>query len=76
MLVGLIQTDQWVRGHAKENKGRTIDEYLAEMGKRVPLGRVGTAEEFANMILFLASDAGSYVTGTAINVDGGMCPVV
>jgi NAD(P)-dependent dehydrogenase (short-subunit alcohol dehydrogenase family) len=76
VLVGLIQTDQWVRGHAKENKGRTLEEYLAEMAVRVPLGRVGTAEEFANMILFLASDAGSYVTGTAINVDGGMCPVV
>jgi len=76
VLVGLIQTDQWVRGHAKENKGRTIEEYLAEMAVRVPLGRIGTAEEFANMILFLASDAGSYVTGTAINVDGGMCPVV
>ncbi len=76
VLVGLIQTDQWVRGHAKENKGRTLDEYLAEMATRVPMGRVGTAEEFANMILFLASDAGSYVTGTAINVDGGMCPVV
>jgi NAD(P)-dependent dehydrogenase (short-subunit alcohol dehydrogenase family) len=45
------------------------------MAKRVPLGRVGTAEEFANMILFLASDAGSFVTGTAINVDGGMIPV-
>jgi NAD(P)-dependent dehydrogenase (short-subunit alcohol dehydrogenase family) len=76
VLVGLIQTDQWVRGHAKENKGRTMEEYLAEMAVRVPLGRIGTAEEFANMILFLASDAGSYVTGTAINVDGGMCPVV
>jgi 3-oxoacyl-[acyl-carrier protein] reductase len=76
VLVGLIQTDQWVRGHAQENKGRTIDEYLAEMAVRVPMGRVGTAEEFANMVLFLASDAGSYVTGTAINVDGGMCPVV
>jgi 3-oxoacyl-[acyl-carrier protein] reductase len=76
VLVGLIQTDQWVRGHAKENKGRTIDEYLSEMAVRVPMGRIGTAEEFANMVLFLASNAGSYVTGTAINVDGGMCPVV
>jgi NAD(P)-dependent dehydrogenase (short-subunit alcohol dehydrogenase family) len=76
VLVGLIQTDQWVRGHAAENKGRTLDEYLGEMAKRVPLGRIGTAEEFANMILFLASDAGSYVTGAAINVDGGMIPVV
>lgn len=76
VLVGFIATDQWVRGHAKENKGRTLDEYLAEMGQRIPLGRVGTAEEFANMIAFLASDAGSYVTGTAINVDGGFCPVV
>jgi NAD(P)-dependent dehydrogenase (short-subunit alcohol dehydrogenase family) len=76
VLVGLIQTDQWVRGHANENKGRTFEEYLSEMAGRIPLGRVGTAEEFANMILFLASDAGSYVTGTAINVDGGMCPVV
>jgi 3-oxoacyl-[acyl-carrier protein] reductase len=76
VLVGLIQTDQWIRGHAKENKGRTYEEYIAEMGKRLPMGRVGTAEEFANMVLFLASDAGSFVTGTAINVDGGMCPVV
>ena len=76
VLVGLIQTDQWVRGHASENKGRSYDEYIAEMGQRIPMKRVGTAEEFANMILFLASDAGSYVTGTAINVDGGFCPVV
>ena len=42
----------------------------------LPTGRLGTAEEFANMACFLASDAGSYITGAAINVDGGLCPVL
>jgi 3-oxoacyl-[acyl-carrier protein] reductase len=42
----------------------------------LPLGRMGRAEEFANVACFLASDAGSYVTGTAINVDGGMSPAM
>jgi 3-oxoacyl-[acyl-carrier protein] reductase len=60
----------------RRGKGRSYEDYIGDMAKRVPLGRVGTAEEFANMILFLVSGAGSYVTGTAINVDGGMIPVV
>jgi 3-oxoacyl-[acyl-carrier protein] reductase len=76
LLVGNIESNQWVKRHAAEGKGRSLEAYYAEMGKRVPMGRVGTAEEFANMALFLASDAGSYITGTAINVDGGMSPVV
>jgi NAD(P)-dependent dehydrogenase (short-subunit alcohol dehydrogenase family) len=37
---------------------------------------MGDAQEFANMACFLASDAASYVTGTAINLDGGKSPVV
>lgn len=76
VLVGRIESDQWVQRHAKENKGRTMADFYAEMGGIVPMGRVGTAEEFANMVCFLASDQGSYITGTAINIDGGMCPVV
>jgi NAD(P)-dependent dehydrogenase (short-subunit alcohol dehydrogenase family) len=76
LLVGRIESDQWVRRHAKENIGRSLGDYYAEMGKMIPLGRLGTAEEFANMALFLASDAGSYITGTAINIDGNLCPVV
>lgn len=76
LLVGRIESDQWVRRHAKEGKGRALADYYAEMGKSIPLGRIGTAAEFAGLALFLASDAGSYITGTAINVDGGLSPVV
>jgi NAD(P)-dependent dehydrogenase (short-subunit alcohol dehydrogenase family) len=49
---------------------------MKERAKEIPLGRVGKAEEFANMACLLVSDAGSYITGTAINVDGGRSPVV
>jgi len=41
------------------------------MGKAIPLRRTGTPDEMANMIVFLASDAASYVTGQTIAVDGG-----
>ena len=74
--VGLIKSEQHELRHARENPGYTLEARYADMGTRIPLGRVGTAEEFANVALFLASDAGSYVTGTSINVDGGLSPVV
>jgi 3-oxoacyl-[acyl-carrier protein] reductase len=74
LLVGLIASDQHVQRILKE--GGDVAAGLKEMGKRTPLGRIGEAEEFANVACLLASDAGSFVTGTAINVDGGMSPVV
>jgi len=74
--VGLIDSDQWVRRHAQQKTGQSYDGFLAEMGKGIPMGRVGTAEEFANVACFLASDAAGYVTGTAINVDGNLSPVM
>ena len=74
--VGLIESDQWVRRHADKRSNQPYADFLADMGKGIPMGRVGTAEEFANIACFLASDAASYVTGTAINVDGNLSPVV
>jgi 3-oxoacyl-[acyl-carrier protein] reductase len=77
MLVGLIDSDQWQRRHkTAAGAGKTYEEFLAGMAGRIPLGRMGKAEEFARMACFLCSDAGSFITGVAINVDGGASPVV
>ena len=76
MLVGLIVSDQWVRRHSQKAPDTDFDAFTRDLAKGVPLGRMGTAEEFANLACFLASDQGSYITGTAINVDGGRSPVV
>ena len=77
MLVGLIESDQWARRHkTAAGAGKTYEEFLKGMAGRIPLGRMGKAEEFARMACFLCSDAGSFITGVAINVDGGASPVV
>lgn len=76
MLVGIIESDQWVRRHAADNRGLSWEEWKAEQGRTVPLGRIGKSEEFAAQALLLASEMGGYITGTAINVDGGKSPVV
>ncbi len=72
--VGKIESDQWVRRAAKD--GKPLDQLYDDMGKELPMGRMGKAEEFAAAACFLASDAGSYICGAAINVDGGLSPVV
>jgi NAD(P)-dependent dehydrogenase (short-subunit alcohol dehydrogenase family) len=76
LCTGLLVSEQWERRHAATAGETTFDEFVVSMGRRVPLGRMGNPEEFANLACFLASDAASYLTGTAINVDGGLCPVV
>ena len=74
VCIGLIRAGQHERKAAKA--GVDVESTYAEMGARIPLGRVGLAEEVANVITFLASDAASYVTGTSINLDGGTSAVL
>jgi 3-oxoacyl-[acyl-carrier protein] reductase len=74
MLVGIIAADQHVQ--RAKRMGVPLADYMDRFAKETPIGRVGKPEEFANLACLLASDAGSYITGTAINVDGGRSPVV
>jgi NAD(P)-dependent dehydrogenase (short-subunit alcohol dehydrogenase family) len=46
------------------------------MAARVPLGRMGEAEDYADLVAFLVSERATFITGAAINLDGGMSPVV
>jgi 3-oxoacyl-[acyl-carrier protein] reductase len=61
---GFVETD--MTGYLKE--GEQADKYKAG----IPLGRFGTAEDIANVTLFLASDLSAYVTGQVLSVDGGL----
>ncbi|MEJ2139725.1 MAG: 3-oxoacyl-ACP reductase FabG [Gammaproteobacteria bacterium] len=62
---------------AKQNEyyaqvsGQTLDEFLAAMRARIPLGRPGLPEDTAAAVAFLASDDARYITGEAMNVSGG-----
>jgi NAD(P)-dependent dehydrogenase (short-subunit alcohol dehydrogenase family) len=74
VCIGLIKSGQ----HERRAKaaGKDLDANYAELGKSLPLKRYGEASEAGSVIVFLASNMASYVTGTAINVDGGTSNVL
>jgi NAD(P)-dependent dehydrogenase (short-subunit alcohol dehydrogenase family) len=76
VLIGVIESGQLERYAAEA--GITPQAYYERMvaSSNIPLGRVGRPEEFAQLASFLLSACASYVTGAAINLDGGLCPVV
>ena len=67
---GKIMTDRFLGG--QKLSGLSREEYLARAVEDVPVHRIGTPEEFANVIVFLASERASYVTGVSVQVDGGL----
>jgi NAD(P)-dependent dehydrogenase (short-subunit alcohol dehydrogenase family) len=76
VMVGVIESGQLERYAA--DAGITPEAYYERMvaSSSIPLGRVGRPQEFANIGSFLLSPRASYITGAAINLDGGLCPVV
>ena len=76
LMIGSIKSDQIRRAYDRSGENRSFEEFVAEAGKSLPMGRMGEAEECANVALFLVSEGASYLTGCAINMDGGVSRVV
>ncbi len=73
VCIGLVRAGQHEARAARQ--GIDPEALYAQMGRTVPLGRVGEADEAADVILFLVSRRASFVTGSSINVDGGASAV-
>jgi 3-oxoacyl-[acyl-carrier protein] reductase len=69
VCIGSIKSMQWVR--CAQALGMDLDAFYAEQGTHIPLGRVGEAEEVADLVAFLVSERAAYITGAAVNIDGG-----
>jgi 3-oxoacyl-[acyl-carrier protein] reductase len=74
VCIGVVKSAQWESVAA--TRGTSAEEYYAGRGPDIPLGRVGEADEVADLVAFLASARAAYITGTAINIDGGLSPAI
>jgi NAD(P)-dependent dehydrogenase (short-subunit alcohol dehydrogenase family) len=61
----------WQNDYFSALLGQTLDEYLAGMRSRIPMGRTGLPSDIAAACAFLASEDGQYISGDALNVSGG-----
>jgi len=75
---GLTETDRVAEGlkAAAKVSGSTEEEALADALKRIPIGRMASPTDIANVVAFLSSTKASYVTGVVISMDGAQVPVI
>lgn len=76
ICIGFIRSDQIERKWRATAPELTWEQFAVDPRHGIPLGQIGRTEEAAKVITFLVSDAASYVTGTAVNIDGGISAVL
>jgi 3-oxoacyl-[acyl-carrier protein] reductase len=76
LCIGTVRSDQIDRATQAMYPNLSLEAAYAELAKSVPVGYIAEAEEAADVIAFLVSARAGYLTGTAINFDGGVSPVV
>ncbi len=72
VCVGSIRSAQGRSAWERAGKPGTLEEHFAKAGASIPLGRIGEAEEVADLVAFLVSARAGFITGTSINIDGGV----
>jgi 3-oxoacyl-[acyl-carrier protein] reductase len=71
--IGFVATPQWENIRRRRAPDMSAEEFFTKLAAdEVPLGRFGTVEEVSGLVAFLAGDRASYLTGTSIDVAGGM----
>ena len=73
---GPTATEAWLGAGGLAEQQGDRDEVLAKVGAGRPLGRLAEPQEIAAVVVFLASDRASYVTGAAWSADGGTVPII
>ena len=70
---GPVMTDMWKNRAQRivKEKGTTLEQYTSNICKEIPLNRLGTPEDIAAFVVFLASEKAGYITGNSVFIDGG-----
>jgi 3-oxoacyl-[acyl-carrier protein] reductase len=78
VCIGMVKSGQWERSWAKEGSPGTLDGYYERLARerQIPVGRIGEADELGALVAFLASAQSAFITGVAINFDGGNSAVL
>ena len=76
ICLGRLKSAQSIRCWQAHFSHMALDEFYAKQGESIPLQRLGEAEDVADLVCFLASERARYITGTAINLDGGLSGAV